>query len=154
MILWRDVAETLMFLIQTLNIKFFSLWYFPKHWCFIAASSMIVDDSLERYIGNSDSFDETFLISFVRNVLTSEALFFDCWFIDDSLIIPWRNIDVRAKVSMQASMIFKCFIDLISETLMFHCCFVVDCWWFFGETYLKQWWFRSQLFWSSLFLLC
>ena len=71
---------------------------------------MIVDDSLERYIGNSDSFVETFLIFIVRNVLNSETLKFHCFFIDDSLMILWRNIDVTARYSMQALMIFMGFL--------------------------------------------
>ena len=102
-------------------------------------------------------------------MLTSESLFFRCWFLDVSLMniwekhwrysdvfnanvndhncfywhdlpkhwcfiaarrwslmILWWTVEVKAKISLQALMIYKGFIDLISEPLMFHCCFVDD----------------------------
>ena len=49
-----------------------------------------------------------------------------CWCIDAALMIPWRNIDVTAKISMQTLRIIDVFLDLISKLLMFYCCFVDD----------------------------
>ena len=139
MILWRISDKILMISMQNIsgnNLFCANLWNIDVSLLLRRWSLMILwRDILETVIISM----KLFLIFFVRNVLTSEALIFDCWFIDNSLMIPWRNIEVTAKVPMQASMIFKCFIDLISETLMFHCCFVVDCWWFFGETFFNYW---------------
>ena len=84
-----------------------------------------VDGSLERHNWSLDNFDGNFLIFFVCVLLTSESLMFHCFFIDDSLMTLWRNIDVTAKISMQALLIFMVFFDLISKTLMLPCCFIV-----------------------------
>ena len=73
------------------------MWYFPKHWCFNAALSMIVDDSLERYIGNSDSFDETFFDLFCSECVKlwniEVSLFLHWWFVDDSLKKRWWHCE-------------------------------------------------------------
>ena len=50
---------------------------------------MIVDDALQRYIGNSDSFDETFFDLYCSECVKfwniEVSLFLHWWFVDDSL---------------------------------------------------------------------
>ena len=116
----------------------FLLWNSPKHWCFIAASSMIpwwpFGDILETLIFSM----ETFLIFIVIVVFFSESLLFHCFFIDEWLMTLWRNIDGTTKISMQTLKIIEVSNVLIIRTLMFLCCLIdyslMILWWIFDNT--------------------
>ena len=154
MILWRDVDETSMISMQKLMKIFFcginlgniDISLLLPRWSLMTLSR----EKFEKLIFSM----ETFMVFIVFVVLTSESLFFRCWFLDVSLMIIWGNIDVTAMFSMQKLMIISVFIHISSETLLFHCCSLADRWWFFGEMFSDYWLFRWQLFWTSLFLLC
>ena len=85
-----------------------------------------VDNSLERHIWNIENFDGNFFdpycFCWVRVWIIDVSLLLHLRFVDDF----WRYIDVTAKISLQALMIFKVFSDLSSKILMFPCYFVVD----------------------------
>ena len=70
----------------------------------------LVDDSLGRHIWNIDNFDGNFFDRYCFFVLATESLTFHCWFIDESLMIFRRKLDVTAKISMQTLMIINVFL--------------------------------------------
>ena len=83
-----------------------------------------VDDSLERHNWNIDNFDGNFLIFIDSVVFTSESLMFHCFFIDDSLMTPWKNIDDPRKIWMQTLKIIEVSNVIIIRTLMVLCCLI------------------------------
>ena len=129
---------------------------------------MIFDDSLERYIGNSDSFEENFFdlpCSWCVKLCNIDvSMFLHWWFVNDSLKEHWwhyKDLDANAKDhwssccenhqnvdvpllldwllvddtlkrrwwdldDFDANNDDKYFFVLNSETLMFHYCFLDD----------------------------
>ena len=91
MILWRIFVKILMISKQTLVIINFCCC--QKHWRFIAPSSMIVDDSLERHIWNIDNFDANFFDLYcfccVNLWITDISLLLHRCFVDDFLKNHW-----------------------------------------------------------------
>ena len=85
-----------------------------------------VDDSLERHIWTNDRFDGSFF-----NLYCFRCV--NVWNIDVSLLLHWRCVDDSLKIHWRYSEDFAAsiidlqgFFDLISNTLIFPCCFVVD----------------------------
>ena len=126
MILWRNVDETWMILMQTLMIKYFFCAILGNLDVSVLSPWWFFDDALERHCWNLDNFKGNFfdlLCSCCGNL----------WIIDFSLLVHWRLVDDSLekhwcyREDFDGNIIDqKFFCDLISETLMFHCCFVDD----------------------------
>ena len=87
--LWTNFDVAAKMSMQTLTIINVFLTSFPEHWCFIAASSLIVDDSLEKHIWNLDK---------LQGKLWSLLIFcVNLWVTDASLQNHWRILDEASK---------------------------------------------------------
>ena len=118
------------------------MFYSRRHWCFLAASSMIRWRSFEERFWNIDNFDGNFFIFIVFDVLTSDSLMFPCCFVDDSLMI--FSEDTYLKLWHFRWNFFDlycfCFVKL----------WIIDVWlllqWWFVDDILKEhWWHYEDL---------
>ena len=87
---------------------------------------MIVGDTFERQIWNIGIFDgnifDLYCFCFVNLSITDVSLLVHWRFVDDSLKKLWRYSEV---FDASHNDLYG-FFDLISKTLMFHCCIVDD----------------------------
>ena len=97
-----------------------------RHWCFLAASSMIRWRSFEERFWNIDNFDGNFFYLYcfccVNLWLTDVFLLLRRWCVDDSLKIHIWSFDIFDGIFL----IFIVFALLTSESLMFDCSFSDD----------------------------
>ena len=155
MMLWRDIVETLinskeafLIFISFVVLTSESLMFH----CFFLDDSLM---TLWRTIDETTSiWTQTLLINKDFNVLFFKFWCFiaawlikSCWWFFEETFIRSRWFRCKKYWKMF-------FVVLISETLMFLCCFLDDRWWHFRETNLKHWYFRWKHFWSLLFLFC
>ena len=66
------------------------------------------------------------LVAITYFVQISKTLMFPCCFVDDSLMILWRDIFEALIFSMETFLIFIVFVVLTLESLMLHCLFIDD----------------------------
>ena len=88
--------------------------------------SRFVDGSLKIHWRYSEDFDGSINDLQWFFDLMSETSLFPCCFVDDSLMIIWRDIFEALIISMETFLIFIVFVVLTSESFMFHCFFLND----------------------------
>ena len=127
MILWWDLFDTLIFSLGTFLV--FVCFCCVNLWI-IHVSLLLpwwfVDDSLKKHWRYSEDFNASIYDFMGFNDLFSETLTFHRYFVDDSLMIRWRDICETLINSMETFLIFIVFASLTSETLIFHCSFIDD----------------------------
>ena len=120
--------------------------------CFFFDDSLM---TLWRTIDDTTNiWTQMFLISKAFNVLyfnfwcfIAAWLISRCWWFFEETMLRFDDFDANNNDKLFFGVV-------ISETLMFYCCFVDDRSWCFGEIYWKQWQFRWNFFWSLLFGIC
>ena len=93
---------------------------------------------MKKHCWNSENFDAESNDRKIFFVLVSETKIFQCSFSDDSLMIPWGNLDGTTKTLMPAIITIYVPNMLICETLLFRCFFIDDSLRFFVEIFVKQ----------------
>ena len=92
---------------------------------------IVVDDFLKRCWWDLDDFDANYNDNFFV-VVISETMTFHYCFLDESLMILWRDIVEALIISKETFLIFIVFVVLTSEWLIFHC-------WFFDNSLMILW---------------
>ena len=85
---------------------------------------LTVDDPMKNYRRYSEDFDASIydLYGFF-NLISATLLFHSC-FVNDSLMILWRDIFEALIISMETFLIFIVFVVWTPESLMLHCLFI------------------------------
>ena len=141
MIPCRIFDKILLISMQTLLTKFL-LCCSRRHWCFLAASSMIFWWSFEETFWNIDNFDGNFFDFYcfccVNLWITDVSLLLRRWFVDDSLKIHIWNFDNLDEVF--SWFYCFCFVNL----WIIHVSLLLQ-WWFVDDSLKKHCWHYANL---------
>ena len=123
-ILWWVFDNTSMISMQTLMMNNFFCANLGDIDVSLLLPWWVVDDALEGHCWSIDNFEGNF---FDLHCFCCANL----WMIDFSLLVLWEFVDDSLEKHwrysedfIQTLMIINVFIDLISDTLMFHCCLI------------------------------